>query len=371
MTANTTCAKPDAILDATISMVLFSIFCMIGVSSNILILYIIFTRKQMQTPSNYCVISLAIADLGSLVFAVPSYSILKYSISIPDLSFCRLYMIFLKTLIYSSTYTHVAIAFERHRVIVFPMKPRLSSQKMKIVNASIWIIVFVCVAPIYGFLTTIIPYCGKKSYCGINLEAHSDFLKMVFYGFVFSFNWIIPYGIVIFLYRQTCCCLKQHVVPTEKNQDPMVALRSKQNSKIIRMLIILVLSSAITNLPSFMYIVLETVRICFNIHLFMNKDVFSEISHANLFAGFCCNPFVLYFMSNQYHQAINCVFTSFATKMGFKSKSFTIEQKEKNYSSAASTYIWATVQSSHKVLLIRMLWDMFTRQLKSRLGCCL
>ena len=294
---------------------------MFGIIGNILVLFTILGRKEMQTPSNYFIMSLTVSDLGCLLLALPSFAFMEYAVftvKVAERKFCRSYFVFLKIFLFCSIYTHVAIALERRRVIVFPMKPKLTCKTLKMSIVSVWIAVTACIAPLYGVLGIEgVGDCGIPL-CKLNLEPNS--INNVLYLItMFLSVWFVPFGVLVWSYRQICCCLKQHLMPTGKTQDLRLVLRSKQNKKIIRIFITFVTSFALANITSFFRFVLEFLGY-FGIYPISSNQIATimQIAHIIYFGSFSINPFILYFMSGQYHQAFNNAFKRCFRKISFK-----------------------------------------------------
>ena len=317
--ANTTNSLDVSVI---LPLLLFGLIFVFGIIGNILVLFAILGRKEMQTPSNYFIISLTVSDLGSPLLALHSFILMEYAVfpvKVVERKFCRSYFVFLKIFLFCSVYTHVAIALERRRVIVFPMKPKPTSKTLKMSIVSVWIAVTAFTAPLYGAL-------GNQGFrdCGIpvcKLDLDHSSIMIIYLICILISIWFVPFGVLVWSYKQICYCLKQHLIPTGKTQDLHLVLRFKQNKKIIRIFTAIVTSFAVATIPGFVNIVLDFISKVFEISVISidQKVVMMFISHIMFFANSSNNPFIPYFMSGQYHQAFNNAFKTCFRKVLFTS----------------------------------------------------
>ena len=105
---------------------------LLGILDNILIIHAVRSGKQMQNARNHFFVSLACSDIVVLLMFVPFAAlnighVLRYMSEVV----CKTLMPTGSVMVVISLYTHVAIALERCRAIVFPLLPKPSPRTIK------------------------------------------------------------------------------------------------------------------------------------------------------------------------------------------------------------------------------------------------
>lgn len=133
--------------------VLLSLFygtiSLLAVVGNTLVIWIVTTTRQMHTVTNFFIANLALADVTIGLFTVPFefQAAVLQRWTLPEFMcpFCP----FVQYVSVSvSVFTLTAIAIDRHRAILNPLKARPSKNTSKVVIAGIWAIALTLAAPI-------------------------------------------------------------------------------------------------------------------------------------------------------------------------------------------------------------------------------
>lgn len=125
---------------------------LLAVLGNLLVIWVVLTCKQMHTVTNFFIGNLAFSDVIIGCFSIPFQfqAAVLQRWDLPEFMcpFCP----FIQVLsVNVSIFTLTAIAIDRHKAIVNPLRAKLTKNGYKIVIGIIWIISFSLALPmIYG-----------------------------------------------------------------------------------------------------------------------------------------------------------------------------------------------------------------------------
>uniref|UniRef100_A0A0N4ZCS1 G_PROTEIN_RECEP_F1_2 domain-containing protein n=1 Tax=Parastrongyloides trichosuri TaxID=131310 RepID=A0A0N4ZCS1_PARTI len=146
---------PLPIVCKILAVVLYTILSCVAFIGNLIIIVIILYFRRLTTGTNMLIMNLAIADIMIALICMPfSY----WHVIIFDNSewvfgslFCKLLNFFQATAVFSSSWTLVAISFDRCLAILFVMSRwnRLNKKRALYVIAVIWIFSLLMACPLY------------------------------------------------------------------------------------------------------------------------------------------------------------------------------------------------------------------------------
>ena len=194
----------------------------------------------MQNARNHFIVSLACSDLVALLTTVP-FSTLNFGNVVrymPEV-LCRTLVPTGSVVVAISVYTHVAIALERCRAIVFLLLPKPSQRTIKIFIAIIWLVPVLILSPLYYQIGKVL--LGQS--CTVNIlngpkEAYMRAFVLIGTASIF----VIPLGVLTWSYRQIICTLKQNTASIKELMETNAAVdvRLKNQRKVVNCLITLV-----------------------------------------------------------------------------------------------------------------------------------
>lgn len=160
------------------------IILVIGVIGNVMVVIVVAKNKNMTTPTNCYLVSLAIADCAVLIAAVPQEIVSYYLIGnhwIWGRVGCAI-MIFLQNLgINASSLSLTAFTVERYIAICHPMKAQTvcTVQRAKKITLLVWVFA-TCYCSPWLYLTTVVPQTYAVDYpteeCTFKLSRDQYFL---------------------------------------------------------------------------------------------------------------------------------------------------------------------------------------------------
>jgi neuropeptide Y receptor len=125
----------------SIFIILYSVIFLLGVSGNLLVVYVVLRNKSMQTITNLFITNLAVSDIMMCLLAVPFTPLSAFLKSwVFGDALCHIVPMTLGVSVYVSTLTSTAIAIDRYFVIVHPFKPRMKVFVCLLLIVAIWII---------------------------------------------------------------------------------------------------------------------------------------------------------------------------------------------------------------------------------------
>ena len=112
------------------------------------LLHAVRCRKQMQNAKNFFIVSLACSDIVALLVSTP-FSTLNFGHLLREMpeAVCKSIVPTGCVVMIISVYTHVAIAYERRRAIVFPLLPKPSPRIIKTFITIIWLVPTFVIGP--------------------------------------------------------------------------------------------------------------------------------------------------------------------------------------------------------------------------------
>ena len=338
---NTTPGFPEYLhqpLGATVFQIsLWSTIVLLGVIGNILVCIVILRRPKMKTSMNYYLLSLAIADLGVLLFIFPVV-VLKYLFPFRWLlgkHACYYLYPTVEIFFGASIWSITAIAIERYRNIVGAKRHQIkhrSRVRTFVVIGMVWLASFlVSSVPLYPFMA----YHSTLEMCSLEWPDMSG-TNAVFLSFsiVHIVVWYaLPLVVIAFTYMRIRKRVLQSVAfrsSMSENDDGAQAVlpqtssnneRSdnriwQQSKKTTRILTPLVILFAVTMLP------LNSLRV-----LLLIIPAFWTKSYYNLIVGqvivfvlinSSANPLVYYIVSQEFKDAFKKIFNSMTNKNFFR-----------------------------------------------------
>lgn len=283
----------------------FTVSCLsvlLGLPGNSILIHALRTRiKQKRAAMSRFILNLASTDLSALLTYVPFYTMMygKNNLMTPVV-LCKLMDSVMCVLVTVSMYTHVAIAVERRRAIVFPLHPKPSPRKVKICLWFIWMI------PSVVFGTSLpITNLGNRISCTLELKGVSAINKAIYLLLAPSLLFLFPVGLILWAYGHITFKLKRNRIPSEDlRNNSAVIVRVKKQRKVLRTLKSLAVIFIATIFSFFMIHILMYFFEGSSREFFWLKKFFPFILSIH-FSIYALNPVVLYISSNDYRNAFN------------------------------------------------------------------
>lgn len=234
--------------------VIYVVLFFAAILGNAFVIYVVFKKPGMKSPTNLLLVNMAIADLLFAVFMYPLVLIRFYvrGLWIGGVfgKFTCHTMFFMSHLpIAGSTTTLIFIAFERFFAIIFPYKIIKIFRKVWIITAIIWLSSTVLMVPVG--IVAVTKEANNQTHCNRDWSLLGDPLmaKRTFYNVTLVAMYVVPLLVMAVLYSVICHKLWRHRLPGH------VTRHAQQNSilhkrQVVRMLVAVVIVFALCWLPT-------------------------------------------------------------------------------------------------------------------------
>ncbi|XP_033335362.1 RYamide receptor [Megalopta genalis] len=276
--------------------ILYGSLAFLTLIGNSLVMWIIAASKRMQSVTNFYIANLAVADIVIGLFVIPFQfqAALLQRWDLPHFlcAFCP----YVKTLSVSvSVFTLTAIAIDRHRSILQPLKPKPSKRTAKIVIIGIWVIGAILSIPMAIALEVRMvsedpddansthrkPFCGR-----VNLSMKTMF---IYQGLLLVIlRYLIPLIVISCVYARMVVKLWSNRAPGNA-EDSRDANLMRNKMRVIKMFIIVVAVFALCWLPLQTY---EFLQYCYPINHYEYINYIYFICDWLAMSNSCYNPLI-------------------------------------------------------------------------------
>ncbi|XP_061715571.1 prolactin-releasing peptide receptor-like [Cydia pomonella] len=294
--------------------ILYAIIFILGVFGNVLVCFVVFRNRAMQTVTNLFITNLALSDILLCIFAVPltpMYTFLGRWVF--GRLLCHLMPYAQGTSVYISTLTLTSIAIDRFFVIIYPFHPRMKLNTCIFIIVFIWIFSLVVTCP-YGLFMGI-QITNNKTYCEESWPA--DRSRKIFGVFTSVLQFVIPFLVIAICY--TCVSIRLNdrarSKPGAKNTKREEADRDRKK-RTNRMLISMVAIFGISWLP------INVINIFNDFYAAMTEWNYYYMSfflaHSMAMASTCYNPFLYAWLNENFRKEFKQVLPFFESTGGVR-----------------------------------------------------
>ncbi|XP_065574208.1 tachykinin-like peptides receptor 86C isoform X2 [Artemia franciscana] len=282
----------------------FSGLILTAVMGNIMVLWIVFAHRRMQTVTNLFIVSLGLADLMMAMLNC----IFNVVYAINDnhwplgLFCCKMNNFIANITVLTSVFSLVALSIDRYMVIVRPLKPRLSKKIARLMILFIWTASSIFSSPMWIFSEIIsVDYQNGavRTICfvhwpdGPSVYSTQDYI----YNMAFlAVGYLLPMSWMSVGYTRISYVLWSKSVE-EENERHAGSTMSKR--KVVKMFIIMVALFAICWLPYHSYFIYHYFDEEFSRHPYVNHLYLAVYWLA--MSNAMINPMLYYWMNPRFH----------------------------------------------------------------------
>ena len=294
--------------------VAYSVIILLSLFGNSLVCYVVTKNKRLHTVTNIFIANLAMSDITITVLNIP-FSLAR--LVLKEWMFgsfmCHFVNFILMVSIYVSTFTMAAIAVDRHLVILYPLRPRLSLPMGFIIIVITWFVgtllslpfaIFSQVADVDFLLVTV-----KR--CRLEYPEPSEaFEKYITLCTVIA-QYCLPMTIIAYAYWQIGWTLWSRQVvgqPTENQQNS----HAKVKKKTIKMLVVVVMVFCVCWLPLNLYHLLTDFHP--DAKQFAYNSAAYLVCHWLAMCSVCCNPFIYCWLNETFRAEFRAKFSWFTSR---------------------------------------------------------
>ena len=274
-----------------------SIITIVGVSGNSLVIYVITTRKHMQTEYTIMLLGLAVSDLIFVTIRVPitAYN-LCYNWQLGD-AICKITEWLIHASFAITVCTLSLIAFVRFLAIFFPLKSRVYLTKRNIAM-SLLCIWFLCLllAIFYAHASVVYSY----DYAG---QTYTQcFSKGTWYGDVVHFTCFTSFILISSLSLCTylkvlhdrATCSRREARTTQGSRQGLHRIDLQGTGDIAKVMTSVILAFFVCHLPFNLYFLLKLEG--------LQATIFKFIARCMVYTNSCINPILYAFSSRMFKE---------------------------------------------------------------------
>ncbi|XP_034628352.1 neuromedin-K receptor [Trachemys scripta elegans] len=227
----------------------------VAVLGNLIVIWIILAHKRMRTVTNYFLVNLAFSDASMAAFnTLINFIYALHNEWYFGEAYCRFHNFFPITAVFASIYSMTAIAVDRYMAIIDPLKPRLSATVTKVVIGGIWILAFLLAFPqcLYS-ITKVMP---GRTLCYVAWPGGPK-QHFTYHVIVIVLVYCFPLLVMGITYTIVGITLWGGEIPGDTSDKYHEQLKAKR--KVVKMMIVVVLTFAICWLPYHIYFIVTGI----------------------------------------------------------------------------------------------------------------
>jgi len=272
----------------------YGIISFVSVIGNSTVIFIVCTSRRMQSVTNYFIANLALADVIIGLFAIPfqfQAALLQRWNHLPDF-LCPFCPFFQNLSVNASIFTLMAIAVDRYRAIIYPLKSHTSKYRTKVTIIIVWIVSTGLAVPMaFAFRAAEI----EKDWIQC-VPINIDFTVFMWYkNFLCLVQYFIPCILISGAYTSMAITLWSVKTPGVAQYERDQAVMNNKR-KVIKMLMVVVALFTLAWFPLQLYDVLNQIFPEINYYQYINIIWFC--CHWLAMSNSCYNPFI-YLLCNE------------------------------------------------------------------------
>lgn len=185
---------------------LYILIMIVGVIGNLLIIYAVTSRKHMQSVINILITNLAVADFLNCVINVPMTPTSYFVSWIFGEAMCHVFPMMMCAFVYVSTLTCVVMSIVRYRVVIYPLKSKMTKSACTIVILCIWFIAIAASLPL-GIYTNVSKHEDGSVNC-IENWSHKE-VRQAFSWTSLSLQYLLPCCVMYYCYSRIAKFLRK------------------------------------------------------------------------------------------------------------------------------------------------------------------
>ena len=287
--------------------IVYVIFAVLGIIGNLTVICVIAKSSTMRnTFANILILNQSGIDFTASVFILATTTTNK---SVDNLAgiwgelYCQLWLSDLPmwSLLVSSSYTLMALTFERYFSIVHPVLHHNIFSKSKVIcmACAAWVPGFLLY---FAFLVPTTQIINGQCYAGSNFANES--WKKVTGVIMFVIQYLIPTLCFIICYSRIFICLRKRVgIEGEANHNATVMLKTRARNNVLKTLVIVVLSYIVCSSWNQLLFLARNFGVVINY-----KGTFYNFTVIAMFSNCCINPCIYALKYERYRRELRKMF---------------------------------------------------------------
>ncbi|CAG09719.1 unnamed protein product, partial [Tetraodon nigroviridis] len=302
------------------------LLCMVG---NILVCFIVMENRRMRTVINLFILNLAISDLLVGIFCIPTTLVDNLITGWPfSRIVCKMSGFVQGVSVSASVFTLVAIAVERFRCIVYPLRPKPTLFVAQAAILLIWVLAVVIMCPAALALTVeqipnhYMVYADDLNHTLPLYSCYEDFAKphmrKVYTVVLFLHIYLVPLIIIVIMYGsigvKLCSSLFASREPPmadgaveageRRGRQPMI---SRKKIMVIKMLIVVALLFMLSWLPLWTLMMMADYASLDSDQVDLLTSYIFPFAHWLAFANSSINPIIYGYYNENFKKGFQAV----------------------------------------------------------------
>ncbi|XP_018648591.1 putative neuropeptide receptor [Schistosoma mansoni] len=338
-----------------IIIILYSFITLMGVTGNLLVVWIVLRVKLLQTITNIFIANLAISDILMSLVATPFTPLSLYmnNWTLPE-AVCKLLPTTMGVSVYVSTLTSMAIALDRFFVIVHPFLPRMKVWLCLIIIFTVWIIAVLISMPLAVYQQKHKDPINNVSSCRENWPKESSREVFTIVSFVLQF--VIPCSIISVCYFRISLLLRARLhtqigsgTKTHIKEEREIKRKRRTNTMLIAMVIIFVICWIPLNIL-WMVMDVHSEEQINDVQNSKNFSLIFFICHLLAMSSAVYNPFLYAWMNSNFRKEFHRILPCFFLKSKFYTNQITTQTIGGEYTAVRINYFNSTIQPRSAIL---------------------
>ena len=223
----------------------YAVTMIVALQGNILLIYIVWRRRETRTLTSFLFVNMAIADLLIAVFQMPfsmaHFYVSEFTGAVGNL-FYRSVMYLVNVSMTASIFSLVVMAFDRYFAVIHPLRRMIWFRRAKIILPVIWIASWTLMV-VTPFSYMVGDSLGKCFYTDEHIP------RVPFWTFLLFINYIMPLAIISALYIIVARKIWFHEIPGQLESSRLQPDEQIPRKKVVRTLITVVVVFAVCWFP--------------------------------------------------------------------------------------------------------------------------
>lgn len=281
---------PSAGSAALISSI-YSVVCVVGLSGNSMVIYVMFRYAKMKTATNLYLLNLAVADellMLSVPFVVTAALLRRWPFGA---ALCRLVLSVDAINMFTSIYGLTVLSVDRYIAVVHPLRASRYRRPTvaKLVNVCVWLFSLLVILPIVVFSSAAPNSDGSVS-CNMQMPEPERRWMAAFAVYAFVMGFLLPVLAICLCYALILSQLRGVALRAGWQQ------RRKSERKITVMVTVVVSVFVVCWMP---FHVVQLVGVFLQRH----DPILSQLAVVLGYANSCANPLLYGFLSENFRRS--------------------------------------------------------------------
>ncbi|KAL2097533.1 hypothetical protein ACEWY4_006740 [Coilia grayii] len=285
--------------------IICSFLFLVGVSGNLMTIFIVAKHRDMRTTTNLYLSSMALSDL--LIFLcmpLDVYRVWRYRPWYFGDILCKLFQFVSECCTYSTILNITALSVERYFAICFPLRAKVVVTKGRVrgVIMILWTVSLLCAGPVFVLV-------GVEHESGTNAWRTSECTATKYAIQSGLFSIMVWVSSVFFFLPVFCLTILYSLIGRKLWRRPNISSRDKNNKQTVKMLVVVVVAFVLCWLPFHLvrYLISKSLETGSPLIAAITQ-YFTLISFVLFYLSAAINPILYNIMSKKYRDAACLLF---------------------------------------------------------------